>query len=233
MRLNRLEITHDALCRFDPRARLAAALLLILAAVRLSNYAALASIIAVCLLVLCRDIVCVIKRLVPLETFCALLLAQAAIGFMPVQTAAVFILRIQCAALLSMALAAPLGIGKITAALASFRLNPKLISILYLTYRYIFMMHDTVMCSIKAMRIRKPVGLGVWREWKCCAAVFASALLHAFDKADKVGAALSTRGFDGIIPRTAVWRWRARDTLLLASCGAACAVLVLLPRGYL
>lgn len=223
MCLNRLELKHDTLRRLDPRARLAAALLLILAAVRLSNYIALVCIIAVCILLVCRDFICVIQRLIPVAAFCALLLVQAVCTLIPVQTAIIFILRILSAALLCMVLAVPLGMGTIAAALASFRLNPKLISIIYLTYRYIYMMHDTVMCSIKAMQLRKCPGQGLTFEWKCYATVFASALVGAFEKADTVSAALYKRGFDGIIPRTAVWRWRVYDTVFVGCCAAGLA----------
>jgi cobalt/nickel transport system permease protein len=171
-----------------------------------------------------RDIFRVLRRLLPLASFCALFLVQAAFNVIPLRSAFVFMLRMQCAALLCMALVAPSGMGNVAAALAAFRVSPKLISIIYLTYRYIFMMHDVVMCAVKAMRLRGGGGRG-FAAWKCYAAVFAQALVTAIETADDVSAALATRGFDGVIPRTALWRWRVRDTMF-AACAAVCAAAV-------
>ncbi|MDR2491082.1 MAG: energy-coupling factor transporter transmembrane protein EcfT [Spirochaetaceae bacterium] len=217
--MNRLEIRHDVLRRFDPRARIAAALLLILAVSRLSNYIVLGCIIAVSMTLLYRDFICILKRLIPIETFCVLFFVQAVCNFITPRTAMIFMLRINCAALLCMGFVVPIGMGTIAAVLERFRVNPKLISIIYLTYRYIYMMHDTVMCSIKAMKLRKCPGRPPAYEWKCYAAVFATALAAALEKSDAVSAALCKRGFDGIIPRTAVWRRRWYDVLLVV-CSA-------------
>lgn len=221
MCLNRLEIKHDILRPFDPRARLIAACALILLAVNLGEYAALLGMIAVCLALLCRDCVCAAKRLIPLETFCLLFLVQTAGGFIQPRTAVIFTLRINCAALVYMLLVIPLGAGTFAQTLAHLKVNPKLISILYLTCRYIYVMHDKVICAIAAMRFRaSPYQKGTLAAWKSCAAVFATALASAFVQADAVGAALRSRGFDGIIPKTAILVWRVKDTLLAAGGGA-------------
>jgi energy-coupling factor transporter transmembrane protein EcfT len=225
MYLNRLDITHDILRRFDPRARVIAGASLILVSARLTHYAILAGIACACMLFLRRDFSRVIKRLVPLEVFCALFPLQVLCALLPGRTAIVFILRVHCAALLYMLTVASMGFGAFAQALAALRVNPKLISILYLTHRYIYMMSDTVFSSVKAMRFRGNVNNNtVIFIWKSYAAVFASSLCAAYVKAESAGMALLSRGFDGLIPQTSVRRWRAADSVLAGSC-LLCAVL--------
>jgi energy-coupling factor transporter transmembrane protein EcfT len=221
MYLNRLEIKHDILRSFDPRARLITACALLLLSVSLVEYAALFGMIAVCLALLYRDLVCAAKRLIPLETFCLLFLIQTAVGFITTRTAAVFILRVNCAALVYMLLVIPLGPGTLAQTLACLKVNQKLISILYLSSRYIYVMHDKVIFAAAAMRFRaSPYQRGTIAAWKSFAAVFAAALVSAFIQADAVSAALLSRGFDGAIPKTVVLVWRVKDTLLAAGGGA-------------
>jgi energy-coupling factor transporter transmembrane protein EcfT len=231
MCLDRLEIKHDILARFDPRARFVSALLTIVVAVNVSHIYALAAIAALCLLCLCRDFLCVLKRLLALETFCLLFFVQSVIGILPPERAVVFILRVNCAALLYMLAVVPLGAGRLAQTLAALNVNMKLVSIFYLSHRYIYLMHDKVMLSIKAMRLRLRLRLhlrSVPRTktmvgmWQCYAHVFATALAGAFVKTDEVTRALQKRGFDGTIPQTAVWAWRARDTVMVALCCLGC-----------
>jgi energy-coupling factor transporter transmembrane protein EcfT len=223
MCLDRLEIKHDILARFDPRARFVSALLTIVVAVNISRIYALAAIAALCLLCLCRDFLCVLKRLLALETFCLLFFVQSIIGILPPETAVVFILRVNCAALLYMLAVVPLGAGKLAQTLAALSVNTKLISIFYLSHRYIYLMHDKVMLSIKAMRLRSvPRTKTMVGMWQCYAHVFATALAGAFVKTDEVTRALQKRGFDGTIPQTAVWAWRVRDTVMVALCCLGC-----------
>ncbi|MDR1586051.1 MAG: energy-coupling factor transporter transmembrane protein EcfT [Treponema sp.] len=219
MYLNRLDITHDVLRRFDPRARVIAGVSLILVSIHLTHYTILAGIIAASMLLLRRDLFPLIKRLAPLEVFCALFLPQALCGLLPGRMAIVFILRIHCAAFLYMLTVASMGFGAFTQALAALRVNPKLISILYLTHRYIYMMGDTVFLAVKAMRFRKNANNnGLIFIWKSYAAVFAASLCAAYVKAESAGAALLSRGFDGLIPQTSVRRWGVADSVLVGSC---------------
>jgi energy-coupling factor transporter transmembrane protein EcfT len=219
MYLNRLDITHDILRRFDPRARVIAGSSLIFVSIQLTHYVILAGIACACILLLRRDFFRVIKRLVPLEVFCALFLAQALCGLLPGQRAIVFILRVHCAALLYMLSVAGMGFGALAQTLAALRINSKLISILYLTHRYIYMMSDTVFCAVKAMRFRKNAdNHGVVFIWKAYAAVFAASLCAAFATAERAGIALLSRGFDGLIPQTRVGHWDAADSVLVTAC---------------
>ena len=225
MYLNHLDITHDVLCRFDPRARVIAGASLILVSIHVTHCMILAGIMGTCVLLLRRDFFRVIKRLVPLELFCTLFLIQALCGLLPEHIALVFILRVHCAALLYMLSVASMGFGVFAQALAALRVNPKLISILYLTHRYIYMMSDTVFHAVKAMRFRKNVNNnGVMFIWKSYAAVFAASLCAAYVKAENVDAALLSRGFDGLIPQTSVRRWSAADRVLAACCLASAMV---------
>lgn len=216
MRLNALDIENDLFRRFDPRARVIAAAALILIIIDVSNLILLAVVTAVCILLLCRDFLRVVKRIIPLELFCALFLAQSFFGLIEFRMALVYILRVHCAALIYMLVVIPAGIGALAQALGAFRVQPKLISILYLTHRYIFLMRDKIFCSINAMRRRKnPVNNGVVFLWKAYAAVFAASIAASFSKAESVTKALASRGFDGVIPRTRVQKWRVCDTLFV------------------
>jgi energy-coupling factor transporter transmembrane protein EcfT len=215
------------LSRFDPRARFVSALLTIAIAVNVSRIYALAAIAAACLLCLYRDFLCVLKRLLALETFCLLFFIQSVFGILPLGTAVIFILRVNCAALIYMLAVIPLGAGKLAQTLAALRVNMKLVSIFYLSHRYIYMMHDKVMFSMKAMRLRlhlrsAPHTRTMVGMWKCYAHVFATALAGAFVKTDEVTRALQKRGFDGTIPQTAVWAWRIRDTVMVVLCCLGC-----------
>jgi energy-coupling factor transporter transmembrane protein EcfT len=220
MRLNRLEIKNDRLKKFDPRARVMAGISLILLGVNVSNLGVLSGMIALCFLLLRRDGLCVVKRLIPLESFCALFVLQAAFGLLSWNTAGVFVLRVNCAALLSMLMIIPLCPGVLAGTLRVFRLNHKLICIFYLSYRYIFLMYDKVFFSIEAMKLRAPASQkGTLYRWKVFAALFASSLAAGFVKAEEVTTALQARGFDGVIPQTSLWVWGVRDTVLVfASC---------------
>ncbi|MDR1400108.1 MAG: energy-coupling factor transporter transmembrane protein EcfT [Treponema sp.] len=219
MYLNRLDIRHDILHCFDPRARVIAGASLILVSIHVAHYTILAGIMGACMLLLRHDFFRVIKRLAPLEVFCALFLLQVLCGLLPRPMALVLVLRIHCAALLYMLSVASMGFGVFAQALASLRVNSKLISILYLTHRYIYMMSDTVFHAVKAMRFRKSVNTnGIIFIWKAYAAVFAAALCAAYVKAENVNAALLSRGFDGLIPRTNIWRWSVADSVLVVCC---------------
>jgi energy-coupling factor transporter transmembrane protein EcfT len=219
MYLNRLEIQHDTLKAFDPRARLAAGIALLLVAVNAAEIALLSGMIAVCLFFLRRDLPCAVKRLAPLEMFCLLFLAQAACGLLKVQTALIIALRVNSAALIYMLTVIPLGTGTAARTLAALHVNQKLVSILYLSCRYIYLMHDKVFFSVKAMRLRlNPGQKGSGAMWKSYAAVFAASLAGAFVQADAIGMALRKRGFDGVIPETVPPQWGTRDTVLIIGC---------------
>jgi energy-coupling factor transporter transmembrane protein EcfT len=225
MYLNRLDLTHDVLRRFDPRARVVAGASLILVSINLTHCVILGGIIAACTLLLRRDFFRVVKRLVPLELFCALFLPQVLWGLLPGRMAITFILRIHCAALLYMLCVASMGFGAFAQALAALRVNSKLISILYLTHRYIYMMSDTVFRAVKAMRFRRNTdNNGLVFIWKSYAAVFAASLCAAYIKAESAGAALLSRGFDGRIPQTSVRRWGAADGVLVVCCLAGAGI---------
>jgi cobalt/nickel transport system permease protein len=187
--------------------------------VSITNPFALSGMIAICLVLLRRDFLCVLKRLIPLETFSALFLFQTLFGFLSPGTALILILRVNAAALLYMLMVIPLGLGTFAQALGALGVSPKLVSILFLSYRYIYLMHDKVIYSVRAMRLRQsPHQKGTLVRWKSCAAVFAAALAGAFVTADRVSAALVKRGFNGAVPQTVQWEWKARDTVFVLFC---------------
>jgi len=216
MYLDRFEIKNDVLKSFDPRARLGAGVLLIIITVNITMISLLSIILAFCLVVLCRDFVCVLKRLLPLETFCLLFIIQSVFGILRIDRAVIIILRVNCAALIYMITVVPISAGKLLQTLTALKVNKKLVGIFYLSYRFIYLMYDKVMFAVKAMRLRS----GTYEKdtiqmWKAYAHVFSTAIVGAFIKADDVTMALQKRGFDNTIPQTVVWVWSVKDTLLI------------------
>lgn len=217
MYLNRFEIRHDPLRRFDPRARVIAGASLALV-VHGASVPVLIALLGLGTPLLRRDFSRILRGLAPLELFCALLLLQALAGLLPGSRALVLILRVHGAALVYALTVASMGFSAFAQALGALGLSPKLISILYLTHRYLYLMSDAVFLGLRAMRYRKsPEAGGLVFMWKSYAAVFASALCAALVRAESAGTALLSRGFEGRIPRTGVRRWNAGDGLLAAA----------------
>ena len=226
MYLDKLEIKNDVLKSFDPRARLGAGIALIIISVNISAISVLLIIAALCLFLLCRDLLCVLKRLLPLEAFCLLFIIQSLFGILRLENAVIFILRVNCAALIYIFMVIPMGAGKLAQTLTALKVNAKLVCIFYLSYRFIYMMHDRVIFSVKAMRLRSGAyEKDTIRMWKAYAHVFSTAITGAFIKADEVTMALQKRGFDTLIPQTVVLVWSVKDSLLIAFC---CSSFILL-----
>jgi energy-coupling factor transporter transmembrane protein EcfT len=231
MYLTSLEFNHDILRNIDPRCRLGAGILLTLPAIQSGSPLILGGLIFALGMCLIRDISVVVRRLMAVNVFTVFLWITLPLGVLTADLAGgggaspgisgalgralVYTLRINAAALLYMVTIIPLGIGGLANTLARLHCPAKLNALFLLTYRYIFIMYERIFVSLRSMAIRRPqqTTLGRWRSY---AAVFGTALISAFLRAQKVGKALRVRGFTGFIPVTRSFSWKARDTLFLA-----------------
>jgi cobalt/nickel transport system permease protein len=185
-------------------------------------------------LALIRDIKTVLSRLAAVNVFCVLLFLTMPLGGYNPAVPLLYALRINAAALFSMLFVVPLGIGGLAPALAKLKVNAKLVSLLILTYRYIFLMYDRVFHAVLSMRLRRPRQT-TQAAWRSYTAVFASAFAGAFFRSQKLIWAARVRGFDGVFPLTRSFRWKFRDTLALAAAFAVSILLIyfdrILPQG--
>lgn len=230
MYLDRLEYKKDTLRIFDGRCRLLSLILLAAAVLHTTRYIIIGGIALLCLAALAREIRVTALRLAPVNIMSAALWLPVAIGFEP-SKALLYTLRINAAALLSMCLVFPLGISALAASMTGLGAPPKLISLLILTHRYIFFLHDRLFTALVSMRLRaaRQNGGDLYR-WRSISAVFASALTSALFRGQKVRAAMLCRGFDGAFPVTAPLKWKLRDSLLLAACAVFSALIIFIDQ---
>jgi cobalt/nickel transport system permease protein len=105
--------------------------------------------------------------------------------------------------------------GAIASSMTKLKIPEKLVSLFILSYRYIFLLDGRLSVTLVSMRLRIPES-GSVRLWRSFAAVFASAIVRAVYRAQKVSTAMVSRGFDGVFPVTRVFRWKFTDTAVLA-----------------
>jgi cobalt/nickel transport system permease protein len=203
--------------------------MLIFSFLHITNGFTLAGLVCAAALALIRDIKIVVRRLAAVNVFCVPLFLTLPLGGYGPAVPLLYTLRINAAALLSMVFVVPLGIGRLAPALAKLKVNAKLVSLLILTYRYIFLMHDRVFHAVLSMRLRRPrqTAQAAWRSYP---ALFASAFAGAFFRSQKIGRAALARGFDGVFPLTRNFRWKIRDTLALAAAFAVSVLLIYFDR---
>jgi cobalt/nickel transport system permease protein len=186
--------------------------MLIIAAVNILGFPLLLGFIAVPLMLLLRDIKIVFLRLIPANLFCGMLCITIPLGGGGFNTVILYTLRINAAALIYMLFIIPLGIGGLASSLAALKTPSKLVSLLILTYRYLFVMYERVFLSVLSIRLRRPRQT-MLMGWRSYTAVFASALASAVFRSRKVYLAMETRGFDGVFPITVSFKWKTPDTL--------------------
>jgi cobalt/nickel transport system permease protein len=223
------EFKHDLLKSLDPRCRLAAGFAVVLAAVSATHPLVLLGVISAAALGLAGDIKRVLPRLAAVNTFCLLLFITMPLGGQGFKAPLVYALRINAAALLYMLFAVSLGIGGLAPALAKLKVNPKLVSLLILTYRYIFIMYDRIFRSILSMRLRRP-RQSTPAAWRSYTALFASAFASAFFRSQKISRSAQARGFDGVFPLTRTFNWKIRDTAALITAFAVSILLLYADR---
>jgi cobalt/nickel transport system permease protein len=218
MHLDRLEFKNDLLKSFDGRCRLLSAALVIISTTSITDTALLCAVALALLAALGRDLGVAFRRLVPVNLMAVALWLPLVAGFSP-HSALLYTLRINCAALAHMCFVAPMGIGRIASSMSALKTPEKLVSLFVLTHRYIFLLHGGLATALISMRSRLPESAAL-RQWRSLAAVFAATLARAAFRAEKVNVAMASRGFDGSFPAVVSFRWRARDSVLLAACAA-------------
>jgi cobalt/nickel transport system permease protein len=223
------EFKKDPLASFDPRCRLAAGVVFIFSVLRITNFFLLAGLVCAAALVLIRDIKTVLPRLAAVNMFCVMLFITMPLGGYDLAAPLLYTLRVNAAALFYMLFVVSLGIGLLAPALTKLRVNAKLVSLLILTYRYLFVMYDRIFHALLSMRLRRPRQT-TRAAWRAYTALFASAFAAAFFRSRKINRAARARGFDGVFPVTVTFRWKNRDTLALFIAFAVSILLIYFDR---
>ncbi|MDR2802941.1 MAG: energy-coupling factor transporter transmembrane protein EcfT [Treponema sp.] len=214
MYLDRLEYKNDPLLPVDGRCRFISAAFFIVAAVYSTSLTVLAGLILLCLFVLLRELRVTFLRLIPVNMMTAAFWLTVPFGF-SINSAIIYTLRINAAALIYMIFIIPMGIGAIASSMTKLRIPEKLVSLFILSYRYIFLLGERLSVTLISMKLRSPES-GVVNLWRSFAAVFASTIVRAVYRAQKVSTAMVSRGFDGVFPVTLIFKWRLMDTAVLA-----------------
>jgi energy-coupling factor transporter transmembrane protein EcfT len=223
------EFKHDLPGSLDPRCRLAAGIAFIFAVLHITHPFLLFALIGAALLALVRDIKTVLSRLAAVNMFCVLLFITLPLSGSGTSPPLLYTLRINASALFYMLFAASLGIGRLAPALTKMRVHAKLVALLILTYRYLFIMYDRVFRAVLSMRLRRP-RQATPAAWRSYTALFASAFASAFFRAQKISRSAGARGFDGVFPVTRTFTWKIRDTAFLILSLSVSILLVYLDR---
>ncbi|MDR2133779.1 MAG: energy-coupling factor transporter transmembrane protein EcfT [Treponema sp.] len=226
---DRLEFKNDPLASIDPRCRLAAGAVFIFSVLHITNPLLLLGLTAAAGTALVRDIKTVLLRLAAVNLFCALLFITMPLGGSGLAAPLLYALRINAASLFFMLFVASLGIGGLAPALTKLKINAKLVSLLILSYRYLFVMYDRIFHAVLSMRLRRPrqTTMGAWHSYT---ALFASAFAGAFFRSRKISRTAQARGFDGAFPLTRILAWKIRDTLILLAAIAVSILLIYLDK---
>jgi cobalt/nickel transport system permease protein len=221
MFINRLEINKNRfplflLNRLDARLRLSAGVVSIALAIQISNCKILAALSAAALAVLITNGRVLLMRLIPVNAFVIVLFISLPLGeyltatldnteprvISSLYNAAVYAARINIAALLNMIFIIPLGISALSGALMKMRVPPKLVTLLILTYRFIFILWERIYTATRSLRLRKPKTMPKLTEFRAYAALFATVIISAEQRSRKVMTAMKAKGFDGVFPVT-------------------------------
>jgi cobalt/nickel transport system permease protein len=224
MYLDRLGFKKDLLNSFDGRGRLLSAALVIIAIVTITNTVVLCIVFLALLCVLIREPGALIRRLIPVNMMSIALWLPVIAGLSP-WSVLLYTLRINCAALAYMCLVAPMSISLIASSLSALALPEKLVSLFVLTYRYIFLLCDDLDTALVSMRSRLSRH-AIAHQWRSLAAVFAATLARSVFRAEKALIAMESRGFAGAFPVTVAFKWRIRDSVLLAASAVSVLAVV-------
>jgi cobalt/nickel transport system permease protein len=251
MYLDHLELKKDPLQAksgktIDLRCRVICAFVFIATAVSISNYYILTTLIIVLTILLMPSIRIVLLRLIPVNIFTLMLWVSLPLGvFITTYSEGVintvsytnalydalrYTLRINTAALLTIVFIIPVGISGLSNALSKLAVPKKLVALILLSYRYIFVMFERISVSLLSLRLREPPKRATLDRWRTRAALVATALLSAEQRSQKVWLAMQSRGFTGTFPVTATFRWKLRDTIILVSALLFSFFLLLLDR---
>jgi cobalt/nickel transport system permease protein len=224
MYLDQLAFRKDILKSFDGRCRLLSAALVIIAIVSAKNTVLLCVVSLAFLCAMIREPGSVIRRLLPVNMMSIALWLPVIAGLSP-WSALLYTLRINCAALAYMCLVAPMSISLIASSLSALALPEKLVSLFVLTYRSLFLLCDGLDTALVSMRSRLSSS-ATGRQWRSLAAVFAATLARSALRSEKALIAMANRGFAGAFPITFAFKWRIRDSVLLAASAVSVPAVV-------
>ncbi len=112
-------------------------------------------------------------------------------------------------------------------ALHSLKLPPKLVLLLLITYRYLFLMEDELQSLLKAAKIRNFRPGTSLHCYKTYANLLGMLFVRAADRAQRVHKAMLCRAFDGHFHSLEEYHNRPRDYYFLALIVAISALIVL------
>jgi cobalt/nickel transport system permease protein len=222
MFIDRLEINKNRfplrlLNRLDARLRLAVGIVFIALGIQINNFRILAALIVICLAVLTTNGRVLLLRLVPINAFALMLFVSLPLGEYlaallnntepdyagSVYHALVYAARINIAALLYMIFIIPMGISALSGALMKLHVPGKLVTLLILTYRFIFILSERIFTAALSLRLRRPKTMPKLTEFRAYAALFSAAIVSAELRSQKIMRAMQAKGFDGVFPNTA------------------------------
>jgi cobalt/nickel transport system permease protein len=216
MEINKNRFPLSLLNHLDTRLRLTAGIVFIVLAIQITDYKILIPLIAAALAVLITNGWVILMRLIPINTFAIMLFVSLPLGEYLTATlnnaephfissfykAGVYVARINIAALLYMIFIIPMGISALSASLMKLGVPPKLITLLILTYRFIFILWERIFTATLSLRLRKPKTMPKLMEFRAYAALFATVIISAELRSRKVMTAMKAKGFDGVFPIT-------------------------------
>ncbi len=88
-------------------------------------------------------------------------------------------------------------------------------NVLFMTYRYFFLIIDKLQTKIKLMKIRGVYAGGIWRSFKNIGALTAQLFIHSLEKSEKVYNLLLIRGYQGVIFSRISYKFKLSDLLLI------------------
>lgn len=225
----RKKFKRDLLASLDPRCRIFAALFLLVIITRLNSPLLTALLCAASFALLLRELKTTLRRLAAIELFTALVCVTAPLSGSGFNEALLYGLRINSAALVVMVFVAPVELSPLAAGLTRIRVPAKLVSLLVLTYRAVYLLRAGLGRALLALKLRR----GGERRPAPYAALFARAFAGAALRGEKAVLAMKLRGFTGVIPETAFLSWKLRDTIAIFIVICAGTMLILGDMGFL
>lgn len=102
--------------------------------------------------------------------------------------------------------------GQLLGAMRAFRTPPTVVSVMLLTSRYLHVLQEEMVRSVRAWRSRM-VGSMRWRHAVALGRVAVSLARRAVERADRIAWAMVARGFDGALPCAPLPPIRLADAL--------------------
>jgi cobalt/nickel transport system permease protein len=108
-----------------------------------------------------------------------------------------------------------------------------LASVFLLSYRFLFVSSDEVTDVLDAMNARNGnLVRGVLRESKLYASIFGLSFVHAFERAERIGKAMESRGFTGSLPAAGTLTQPSYGGYSLLGVGCVMLVLAVYTRYF-